>query len=384
MKFIDHTGHIFDLKSYNIEPIGYEYEETKYVFWFDNEQGYKFSVDTYAIKPIRIVFDEPVSSIDISLNSKKFSLISSKVVEDKINESNSTNRNIIFDENNLEDGVFTSNLQTTQLHIIKNLKAFNDDSDYTLVPFYVACKSNECGVWQSNVLVHVLFSDNHEEWCPFTVSIEIVDECEELIINGKNMGVYLPKEILKAIYQSSYNDEVPNERLYAQKLKEYLMNFMGIKGQTGNYKSAINALKWFGWGDKLDLCKLLRTDNEFQAQYIRDDFDLANDMIYAYRFFKNEALLALSLHIDEISEESAGFEFDNDFWGEDKPFVNDLFEKQVFVHHDEGDLDFYKSYFDFEFNELGLKLCMLKYYYEKYFLPLHLAINSLSMVRTVF
>ena len=432
MKFIDHTGHLFELKSYAIDPIGYEYEETKYVFWFENEQGYKFSVDTYAIKPIRIVFDEPIYSIDITLNSQKFSLISSSIVEQQIDKQLSDDNsyyNVIFDENldsNKTNGVFVSNLfgytqlyyddfvehlhdneqiEKNQLSIIENLKAYNDNQKtYTLVPFYVAVKSKEAGTWQSNVLVHVTYAGGEEEWCPFTIAAEIVDECEELIINGQNMGVYLPKEILNAVYQCGYNNNNPDERLYAQKLKEYLMNFMDIKGQTGNYKSALNALKWFGWGDKLEIYKLLKTDNEFQAQYIRDDFDLINDTIYSYRYFKNEALLAISLEINSISEESKGFDFQErrkkennewetdqeyeehryDFWGEDKPIVGDLFKENVIVHYDEGDLDFYKPYFDYEFNELGLKLCMLKYYYEKYFLPLHLAVNSLSLMQRVF
>lgn len=388
MKFIDHTGHLFELKSYNIEPIGYEYEETKYVFWFDNEQGYKMSVNTYAIKPIRLVFDKPIENILITINSKIFSLISSTVVAQKLEQAQSYN--IIFEPDSetkeYESGVLTDKLDESQLIVIDGLKAYNDvvDTDYTLVPFYVACKSKEAGTWESNVLVHTIYKDGDEEWCPFTVASEIVDECEELIINGRNMGVYLPKEILKAVYQSNYNNDVPDERLYAQKLKEYLMNFMDIKGQIGNYKSALNALKWFGWGEKLEIYKLLRTDNEFQAQYIRDNFDIANDTIYEYRFFKNEALLAISLRLDEVSEDTEGYDFAKSFWGEDKPTVSDLMDKMVVKHYDEGDLDFYKPYFDYEFTELGLKLCMLKYYYEKYFLPLHLSINSMSMSRQTF
>ena len=30
MEFVDNTGHIFSLKSYDEKPIGYEYEETPY------------------------------------------------------------------------------------------------------------------------------------------------------------------------------------------------------------------------------------------------------------------------------------------------------------------------------------------------------------------
>lgn len=390
MNFIDHTGHLFQMKSYSINPIGYDYETTKYIFWFNNENGYKISVDTYAIKPIRVLLNEIPEEINITIsNSTKFSLISSKEIQNRLENLSSLNDSIVINENdeeNKNNGLFVNELNKENLYIVDNLKSFteNDKNNYALIPFYVVVKSDEAGTWQSNVLIHVKYSEYDEEWCPISIAAEITDECEELIINGQNMGVYLPKEILKAVYQSSYYNDVPDERLYAQKLKEYLMNFMDIKGQTGNYKSALNGLKWFGWGEKLDVFKLLKNDNEFQNQYIRDDFDIINDTLYSYRYFKNDALLSIELKLYEDSEETEGFDFNNEFWGEDKPFVSDLFEKDIKVHYDEGDLDFYRSYFDFSFNELGLKLCMLKYYYEKYFLPLHLSLNSISMTTHVF
>ena len=392
MNFIDHTGHIFQMKSYSIKPIGYEFETTQYVFWFENEYGYKTSVDTYAIKPIRILLDtNDVESIEITVDSSKFSLLSPVEVQKRVEKLSSISQNITIDSKLFTKKLSFKNEEDDDLAMIKNLTSVNnEEKPKSLIPFYVACNSPEAGTWQTNVLIHVIYSGSvgnarpDEEWCPITIASEIYDECEELIINGQNMGVTLPKEILKAVYQTSFYGNMPDERLYAQKLKEYLMNYMDIKGQQGNYKSALTALKWFGWGDKLDVYKLLKTDNEFESQYIRDNFDLVNDTLYSYRFFKNDALISIVLNINEISENTEEYDFDSDFWGEDKPMVNDLFEKTIIKHYDEGDLDFYRGYFDFSMNELGLKLCMLKYYYEKYFLPIHLALNSISMMQTVF
>lgn len=401
MYFADHTGHLFEQKSYNERPIGYSYELNKYIFWFDNERGYKNSVDTYIIKPVRIVIKTTnVDKIEIVIeNSNKFSLLGSKQIQELIEKNKDPK-----DQIELTEDMFVSELHYVReneqndvrdddLLVIKELLSTtqntstsdynNIESEYIMIPFYVVCNSDEEGTWNTNVLIHAEY-DDEEEWCPITVGAEIVDECEELIINGINMGVRLPKEILKALYQTSYYNDVPDERVYAQKLKEYLMNYMSIRGEEGNYKSAINSLKWFGWGDRLDIHKLLKTDNEFQAQYIRDNFDITNDVIHTYRYFKNEALIALSLPITKMSEETQGYDFNNVFWGEDKPEIIDLFKEDVIVHYDECDLDFHRNYFDFAFDELGLKLCMLKYYYEKYFLPIHLSINSISMKQQVW
>ena len=75
-----------------------------------------------------------------------------------------------------------------------------------------------------------------------------------------------------------YNDEY-NEALFNEKMKEYMLNYMNIKGNIGNFKSAIDSLKWFGYGDRISISKLLRTDNEFKQQYILDYFDISNDIL---------------------------------------------------------------------------------------------------------
>ena len=389
MNFIDHTGHIFLLDSYNIEPIGYEYEECKYVFWFTGESGYKISIDNYAVLPIRCLLDKNLYGnndieIDINIKSNVFALLGSKIIQEKLEECKSLSEGITL----------LDNLYGGEERDIKHFKLTNDDlvifdkktqdneDNYIFVPFYVIVNGEEPGTWETNILIHAK-SEDYEEWCPITVGAELVDECEELIINGRNTGTYLPKEITKALYNTNYRNSYPDENMYAQKLKEYLMNFMQIKGITGSYKSAINGLKWFGWGDKISLYKLLKNDNEWKDQYIRDNFEIINDNIFSYRSFKNDASIALVVPIT-FEGEQIHYDFDASFWGEDKPEIKSLFEEYEIVHYDEGDLDFYRSYFDFSFADLGFKLCLLKYYYEKYFLPIHMSVNSVSMSQQVW
>ena len=59
------------------------------------------------------------------------------------------------------------------------------------------------------------------------------------------MGVDLPKDIIKAIYNNSYYNDEFNYRLYNEKVKEYLMNYIGIKGELGNFNSVENSIKDF-------------------------------------------------------------------------------------------------------------------------------------------
>ena len=220
------------------------------------------------------------------------------------------------------------------------------------------------------------------EYTPITVGGTFIDECEELIINGKNMGFRFPKDIVKAFYQSSIYNKTVDEKLLKDKMKELLLNYMGIRGECGNFNSMVKSLYWFGWGDKIEISKLLKTDNDFQDQYILDYFSIDNDLKYTYRFFNESNMVSLSL---KENSETGDYEYQNwnaNFIGEGNPQLEGLFDKVEEVQHEH--LTFYKPYYDFLFRELALKLDCLAYYYQTYFLPIHVKINRASIERKVY
>lgn len=480
MNFIDRTGHIFTLKHYDEYPIGYEYEETPYIFWFDSERGSKLSVNNYYFKPIRIatkVSKGDSVNIDIKIeNSNKFYLVDSDIIENKLLSVNTINdsislfekdvtscqhiqytENIIFTDNKfsgfkgclVDDSDENPNMIGTETYYVnsfsgteyENIEVFTKeqlengiyfvDSDgeykpitddtpddtlfgkvqiasiekyikverrtrevivtsensssvtnvhpqenlYLINTFYAVVCSDEQGVWSTNILINV-----DDEWCPITVSAEIIDEQEELIINGINMGIKFPKEIVQAIYSGNYNVSIADEKTYYLKMKEYLMNYMQLKGDMGNYKSAIDALKWFEWGDKLSISRLMRNDNRIQRQYVKDFFDLINDNLYSYCLFKDTALLSIEMNLTEDGEPELQMQGQaKGFIDEGKPVIKNLFDSLKEVRYDEEEYGYVRGYFDFTFNDLGLKLAALKYYYEKYFLPLYIRIHNIYM-----
>ena len=308
MNFIDRTGHIFSLTHYDQYPIGYEYQETPYIFWFDSENSSKLSVNNYYFKPIRVVTkvkenDKVHVNIKIE-NSNIFHIIDSDIIENKLLNINSLNDSIELFESEIKSSneiTYTEDLltdnykgalvdesddenpieigtETFYINVISNKEYNGDvynsedllgvhylDSDneyhtvdpnenillgkieigaifkyvrlitdtrevlvteenrdtltnihiqkelYLINTFYVVVNSQEAGIWSTNVLINI-----NDEWCPITVSAEIIDEVEELIVNGQNFGIYLPKEITRAIYSSNYNIDVPDEKIYYQ------------------------------------------------------------------------------------------------------------------------------------------------------------------------
>ena len=292
MNFIDRTGHIFALTSYDEYPIGYEYQETPYKFWFENEKGQALSVDNYYFKPIRIVTrinETDKVELDIKIeNSNKFWLIDSKTIDDKLLKLSTISDSIEIFENAIREsqslhyeetinlsgesdfqgciveesvvqygvqkywinaysreeytgetysstslepgtvyvnnngdneqlteetpeltlgkitiGVLTKYVQleqaTRRIELTdENQNELTDISDsrelYLIDTFYVVVESDEEGIWSTNVLIHSS-QGGYEEWCPVTVSADIVDEKEELIINGQNVGVNSQKKL---------------------------------------------------------------------------------------------------------------------------------------------------------------------------------------------
>lgn len=165
--------------------------------------------------------------------------------------------------------------------------------DYVMIPFYVIANASEEGTWRTNLKIQVTtphlsqnvqesIYDNYEAaniYCPITVGGVFKDLSEELIINGQNMGIKLPYDILKSVYQCSYNNDKLDTALYNEKMKEYLINKTIIKDECGNYKSARSALEWFGWGDKISVYQLIKTDNEITNQYLRCNFNISSDIL---------------------------------------------------------------------------------------------------------
>lgn len=438
MQFIDHTGHIFSLPHYSSKPIGYEYMENDYIFWLTSEYTSELSVDCIYIQGIRPIFSDPnLYTVTITCEqSNHFRLVSPLTIQQKISAGKNifeidldyytdealehnpefnndfrtelTNNELLFVTNLYEENWFWSDenqnvyqyADTSMLpepdeegnrYIERNGKTYllsSRDINYTMVPFYVAaCNVKQAGAWTTNILIRAYMRTGEVYYCPITVGGVFNDECEELIINGKNIGVNLPKEICKSFYTTHFSTDYVDMKIWNNKIKEYLLQHITLRSERGNYRSAINALKWFGWHDKLELYALIQTDNEVVDQYILDAFDLNYDVINEFRNFRNSTLLNLYFRgtiedKDNISEYD--FKDMDEFYGEGKPYTKDLFNQIIEHRYDENDIPFYRPFYDHTFNEIGLKLSALKYFYQKYFLPIHLNVYNSTVTFQTF
>ena len=388
MRFIDRTGHLFTLKSYDTKPVGSEFTVPEFTFWIDGySDNRKLSIDNWYVRPLYILLNNNEYIDSIEIESDKFWICTREVI-DKYIHNTKENFNISNAFNISESDINGNDFMHNGVYELNKMNYdFNDVIYNNVNGIEVKCCTLYCfgysdteGTFTTNITLHT----NYDEYTPIFVSGEWHDECEELIINGKNMGIDLPKEVLKAVYDTAFFNESPDEVLYARKLKEALLEYVNIKSKCGNYESALDSLEWFGYGNKIDFVKLMRTDNQFIESYIRDSFDIDNDMLYSFSSFNNSPYVSLSIKENDENGKVKWQDWDAEFKGEGKPIIEDLFSKVVPVVYDEGDINFWKPFYDWNFTELALKLNWLSQVWKKYFLPIHLKVMSASINRRVF
>lgn len=372
LHFIDHTGHIFGLTSYASYPIGYEYETTNYIFWVNDEYSLKLSVNNYYVLPIRFISETVINNLSIKIDSNVFSF-------------GCIDENLEIDEKSLKKEL-KINADTNDLNVISGVSAKNTDKIFNIYTFYVFANAKDEGTWTTNILINISDS-NTNIFCPISIGATFINESEQLVINTRNIGVELPKDICKAVYQESFFNDVFNERLYNEKLKEYLINHMIIKSECGNYNSALASLKWFGWGDNIKLTKMLQTDNQFFEQFIHRDFSTFDNISDAFKHFKQSTYLSLTVNENVETGDNYQLDFSDasgGLFGEGNPKLKSLFDETVFKTYDEGDIQFLSTFYKYEIHEIMYKLSCVAQMYKKYFLPIHLNTISASVKHRVF
>ena len=431
MEFIDNTtGHIFSQQTYD-NNIGWELKDPEYVFWVDDSYTKsKLSTNTFYIKQITPYINKNnvlgqkgnnvdlynIEQIKISCNSAIFKLISYKDINDNVNNGKEIDVSKLFDLNNHSISDTSSIIYNKNNFIWENdnmnrnseaqakLKDNdkNNSNDF-ICPFFVICMSTSPDVLLTNILIDITYKDNDNTITTSTV-IRVggvfTDESEKLMINAINMGVNIPKTILDAIYQSDLidnnNDYSFNVALYNEKLKEYLLNKANIKNECGNYTGITNALSWFGWGKNVKIVKLLKTDNEILNQYLQDSFNSDDDILESFYTFRNTSFISFMLDENQtmfddyniLIREKQTFDDNSDFHGEGLPIFEDLFNKYIKSNvtgldsqetNKNHNFTYYEPYYLYNKATILLKLAFLKYYFKKYFCPVHVNIQSTSM-----
>ena len=315
LKFVNlKTGNVFE---------GYG----DYIHWFEGQQ----STDIIYSQPICVVSDSDI--IKVSLKSPVFSLVD-------------TNE---FDNIENINGIDYCDINNIKRDELELRSQGSIDGNHLFIIYFLA-QSPDGGEFVDN------FDINGET---FNIGADFYKENESLAINLLNFGVEIPESIQKAIYCSNVREEAIDNILLNRKFKELLMNYMDIIANKGSYKSLIESLKWFEYGDIIKIKEIWKREDFGKIIYS----DASINMVVSDRIkdmiqnFSKTTYISLSIAKQGIVKGS----YDEE--------LNPVLKQMSFL---------WSQY------DMMLKMSLLGNFYETYFMPIHMDLIHSTLEDIIF
>lgn len=231
---------------------------------------------------------------------------------------------------------------------------------YYIHRFYIIAKSQFAGEY---VEEFVLMTENESEVIKCKIGADFYNEDERLGINLKNFGMEAPSLVQKAIYEGNVHEEFQDNVLINRKWKELLINYQDCLMCKGSYKSLLNCLEWFGYGDNIRLLEYWRNaydDGTLFEDEIKDTFyNVTKEMLKSNAKTTYIGILLATQKIDPDSDTRY-----------------DPYEPIPLVVEKENLL--------YTISDLCLKMTLLGNFFSTYFMPIHLDLIHCSIEHLVY
>ena len=147
---------------------------------------------------------------------------------------------------------------------------------------YVLGHSSDSGEFREEFTITGTSADGTVEVGSYCIGADFYNEMENLGIQLGNEGVEIPKAVQKAIYDSNIHEDGADNILMNRKNKELLSEYINTIGNKGSYKSLINSLNWFEYGDLVKILEHWSHGEPAKGEYLsqHDLQKLVNSHIY--------------------------------------------------------------------------------------------------------
>lgn len=340
-----------------------------YVFWMDKEQ----SVNVIYTKTICILSDQETINISIPSNDI-FKLL------DMSRLNSLTDLHI--------NGFDYKNIQQLYANEITSIGVETDLSSETYPAMYVHMlyitgQSSEIGEFHENFII----DDNEYE-----IAADFYAENEALKINLANFGVEIPESIQTSIYDTNVHEEVKDNILLNRKYKELLLNYWSIVAGKGSYKSLIDSLNWFEYGDLVKLEEIWKHDEWNQTRLDREELNkiMTNDVRLSLSNFIKTTYIGIYLALQEFVKQNGVIQYDK---LDNITLTNDQsteIMEGIGVSSDYSGLlgemtpKLKNKLFKWSVEEMSMKMYLLGAFYETYFMPIHLDLLHSTIEDIVF
>lgn len=225
------------------------------------------------------------------------------------------------------------------------------DINSVLATRYTSKGTNVNGCWIHRV-IFIARADEEGEYIgdfyiedeEYKIGIVLVDEDESLGILLANKGLEMPPQFTKALATGDLYEDGIDWALVNEKRRELLNNYTQTLFNKGSHESLINLFKWFDYGNVVDLVPVNR-----RGEWFRATTDLMSSEARTTYFVIRSLAYGSSYTLDDNG--------------------NPLYQQVARQWTEE---------------ELALKLYLLSYFFEVYFMPIHLDIIRATIDHIAF
>lgn len=329
-----------------------------YIHWFEGKQSVGLNYDK------QIVFLTNSKCVCIKMNSEVFSLVNEDMLQYYFTEDGKPTQQTFFDKKYFDLDVLKTK------HISKTGNSENYRDGYYLYCFNIIAQGKYVGEVRDSFFI------NGEE---FTIGADFYDENEILGINLSNFGLDLSNEVQRAIYEKDINEQKPDYVLLNRKLKELLNEYINILANKGSYKSLINSLKWFEYGDLTKIYeywKHTEPNRDYLSkreltQYISQNTqNIINSQI-------KTTFVGISCALDKIAKSDGKIVYENSI---DESDVNTNTISLI----NEPNPKLESVGMMWSKNAMSLKMTLLHNFFATYFLPIHLDLIHTTLENIIY
>lgn len=316
-----------------------------YVHWFDDAQ----SIGLNYVRSI--CFASDAKNVVVDLSSDVFNLLD-------ISKLNSKNSTLLAPE-------------TIDYNTYYDLSKLTHDASGNKITTLTST-----GVKYNNVYVHIIYILARGLYVgeirdTFTIDgveciigADFYDENESLGINLANFGQQMSNEVQRAVYEMDIHEQKPDYILLNRKYKEMLNEIISIIANKGSYKSLINSLNWFEYGDIVKMHEYWRHQSHDRQMLFKNDITqlVSRDIYDMMSHFAKTSYISLNAAMERIATDSDGFvkyvdmhypTSSNPIVGECNPQLQNIIMMWTRT-------------------EMSLKMTLLGNFFATYFMPVHL------------
>lgn len=342
IRFIDtNTGNVYD----GSKP---------YIHWFDGKQSVNLNYD----KQFIILTD--AEHVEIRTKGEVFYLVDNQKIGYSHDENGRSVERTFNDKNYLDlDVLKTDYLYYTDGVVYGNLYIYS---------FNIIAQGKYVGE------VTDTFTINGEE---FSIGADFVDENESLGINLANFGAEISNEVQRAIYEAPLDEQMTDYILINRKFKELLNEYINILGNKGSYKSLINSLNWFEYGDIVKLYEYWK-HAEPNKNYLskRDITQFVNEQTEELLYSNAKTtFIGISAALESIVKENDEIVYENNY---------DEKQSDKIQLVDEPNPELEKRVLIWSKEDMSLKMVLLGNFFATYFLPIHLDLIHCTIENIVY